>query len=90
MCLRVKHSEQGHYLKSNLDESKVILYKIKMECGQKDILKKKEKRERFETTTGLFPSGYKNKSKMKVKKIKGIQIVSNIRTGSIDKYVIIN
>ena len=43
MCLRVKHSEQGHYLKSNLDESKVILYKIKMECGQKDILKKKIK-----------------------------------------------
>ena len=56
----------------------------------KRYIKKKRKRKRFETTTCLFPSGYKNKSKMKVKKIKGIQIVSNIRTGSIDKYVIIN
>ena len=56
----------------------------------KRYIKKKRKRERFETTTCLFPSGYKNKSKMKAKKIEGIQIVSNIRTGSIDKYVIIN
>ena len=46
MCLRVKHSEQGHYLKSNLDESKVILYKIKMKYGKKDILKKIKKTKR--------------------------------------------
>ena len=37
----------------------------------KRYIKKKKKRERFETTTCLFPSGYKNKSKMKVKKTKG-------------------
>lgn len=63
MCLRVKHSEQGHYLKSNLDESKVILYKIKMKCGQKDIFKKKKKEKGLKQPLVYFLVGIRTKVK---------------------------